>query len=127
VLKGRFYFLRGCLDLPVHGSDQVFRWLGWVNVSEGDFLRTGDLWNPPGREAEPPYPGWLDSALPGYPQTLGLEVRVAIGSTGCVSRRPGRGRRRFGIFVASRGRAVPVNMRGAARSCSQVRAHITRR
>jgi hypothetical protein len=48
----------------------------WVSLSEKNFNRTIDLWETPGRENEPPYFGWLNTRLPGYPETTQLKVNV---------------------------------------------------
>jgi hypothetical protein len=76
ILNDEFYFVRGCLDLPILGSHEVFRWLVWVSVSEDSFWRMSELWEDPARESEPPYFGWLNTALPEYPDTLDLNVAV---------------------------------------------------
>ena len=47
--------------------------------------RACKLWEKPGRETEPPYFGWLSTALPGYPSTLNLKTNV---HTRQVGRRP---------------------------------------
>ena len=75
VLQGRYY-VRGCLDLPIQASTEVFRWRVWVKVSEADFFRMSDLWDTEGREAEPPFEGCLNTSLPLYPETLDLPVRI---------------------------------------------------
>ena len=76
ILGGEHYFVRGCLDLPIHGRTDVFRWLVWVSVSEASFERMCELWNTAGREAEPPYFGWLNTWLPDYPDIFHLKVNV---------------------------------------------------
>ena len=75
-IDAHFFFVRGRIDIPIVGSDQVFAWLTWSSLSESTFRRTKDLWVVSGREHEPPYFGWLNSALPGYPNTLNLKLLV---------------------------------------------------
>ena len=62
-----------------------FIWGVWAEVSPKNFIRTHDLWTQSGREAEPAYPGWLDTDLPLYGPTVNLEVSV---HTQAVGRRP---------------------------------------
>lgn len=76
VLHGEHFFVRGCLDLRIRGSQEALRWIVWLRVSRRDFMRMARLWRQRGRESEPPYPGFLDTSLPGYPETLGLPVLV---------------------------------------------------
>ena len=76
ILNDEFYFIRGCLDVPIREQPHVFRWLVWVSVSRSDFERMEARREVEGRENEPPYFGWLNSVLPGYPATFNLKVNV---------------------------------------------------
>ena len=76
VIDRRDYFICGCLDLPIVGTTGVLRFLVWVSLSETNFNRAVELWGTLGREAEPPYFGWLNTRLPGYPETLNLKTHV---------------------------------------------------
>lgn len=63
VIDGEHFFLRGRIEIPIHGSDEPFAWLIWTTLSETNFLRASELWTTPGRETEPPYFGWLNTEL----------------------------------------------------------------
>jgi hypothetical protein len=76
VIDEQHFFIRGRLEIPIIGSDELFCWLVWVSLSEKNFLRTGELWEQLGRENEPPYFGWLQSSLPFYPAALNLKTNV---------------------------------------------------
>lgn len=76
IVDDRHHFIRGRLELPILGTQSTFVWLVWVSLSEKNFNRTVDLWETPGRENEPPYFGWLNTRLPGYPDTTQLKVNV---------------------------------------------------
>ncbi len=78
-------FIVGNLEIPVLDSDEIFSWDVWVSLSLPNFKRTFQLWEQAGRESEPPYFGWLCTALPGYPETLHLKTHV---HTREVGRRP---------------------------------------
>jgi hypothetical protein len=67
----------------VHGSDEPFVWLSWVSVSEANFTRASELWSRPGREGEPPYFVWLQSALPYPGGTLSLRGSLHTQPVGC--------------------------------------------
>jgi hypothetical protein len=77
VIRGQHYFVKGMIEIPVIGSDEVFSWGGWASLSRESFSRAADLWDTPGRETETPYFGWLTTELPVYPATtLNLKTRV---------------------------------------------------
>ncbi|MGV9625899.1 DUF2199 domain-containing protein [Streptomyces sp. NPDC003487] len=77
VIHGEHYFVKGLIEIPVIGSDEVFSWGVWVSLSRENFSRTANLWNRPGREGERPYFGWLTTDLPVYSSTtLNLKTNV---------------------------------------------------
>ena len=76
VIDNQYYFIVGNIDIPILEADEVFRWSVWVSLSEQNFRRASELWYQAGRESEPPYFGWLDTSLPGYPETRGLKTHV---------------------------------------------------
>ena len=73
IIDGKHFFLLGRIELPVSDSPDPFVWLTWVSVSEANFARAGDLWYTEGRESEPPYFVWIQSALPYPGGTLSLK------------------------------------------------------
>lgn len=78
-------FVRGRIEIPVSDGSEPFVWLAWVSLSAVNFERTVDLWEQAGRECEPPYFGWLMTALPYTPSTLGLKTHV---QTRPIGKRP---------------------------------------
>lgn len=76
VIDDQYFFILGNLELPIVGSAERFSWDVWVSLSVGNFARAGEVWEHPGREAEPPYFGWLSSSVPGYPDTINLKTMV---------------------------------------------------
>ena len=76
VIDGQQFFIRGLLEIPVLGESEPFAWIVWCSLSQKNFERSLAVWTKPGREAEPPYFGWLSTELPGYPSTLSLKTRV---------------------------------------------------
>ncbi|GGY45208.1 hypothetical protein GCM10010363_27240 [Streptomyces omiyaensis] len=69
VIRGRHFFIRGLVEIPVIGSQDVFSWGVWVSLSRDNFTRALEVWNTEGREAEKPYFGWLCTELPFYPES----------------------------------------------------------
>jgi len=93
VIDGTAFYLRGRVVVPVIGLEEPFIWGVWAEVSPKNFVRTHELWNQPGREREPQYPGWLDTDLPIYDMTHdtthGTTVNLEVGvQTQVVGRRP---------------------------------------
>ncbi|MGW0556755.1 DUF2199 domain-containing protein [Streptomyces sp. NPDC002926] len=77
VVHTQHYFVKGMIEIPIVGSDEVFSWGVWVSLSRENFSRSADLWDTLGREAEKPYFGWLTTDLPVYsPTTLNLKTHV---------------------------------------------------
>ncbi|WP_455711921.1 DUF2199 domain-containing protein [Streptomyces erythrochromogenes] len=86
VVRGRHYFVKGLIEIPVIGSEDVFSWGVWVSLSRENFSRAADLWDEPGREGEQPYFGWLTTELPVYSATT-LNLRTNV-HTRPVGERP---------------------------------------
>jgi hypothetical protein len=76
VIDEKHFFILGRILLPIIGATNPFVWLAWVSLSEKNFLRACELWDSEGREIEPPYFGWLQSALPYQPTTLSLKTSL---------------------------------------------------
>lgn len=85
VIDDEQFFVRGVLEIPVIDGEGPFTWGVWVSLSRKNFHRMADLWETVGRENEPPYFGWLSTAIPCYPDTLNLKTHV---HTRPVGRRP---------------------------------------
>jgi|SRR5262245_49559785 len=86
VIEERDFFVRGVLEIPIVGSDEVFGWGVWVTLSRPHFERYVELFDvepPPG---EGPWFGWLSNRLPGYPDTLSLKTHLHLRS---LPHRPG--------------------------------------
>jgi len=85
VIDGKDFYLRGRILVPVIGVEEPFVWGVWAEVSPVNFVRTNELWTVEGREAEPAFPGWLNTQLPVFGDTFNLEVSV---QTQRVGKRP---------------------------------------
>jgi hypothetical protein len=76
VIDGEHFFVLGRIVIPVIDGPEPFVWLAWVSLSENNFLRMSELWHTQGRENEPEYFGWLQTALPYQPTTINLKTSV---------------------------------------------------
>jgi hypothetical protein len=82
VVDDEFFFVRGCLEIPIHGSDQPFEWGVWVSLSQQNFEKFLDLFEIEHRAQEGPYFGWLSASIAGYPETENLKVKVHLRDNG---------------------------------------------
>src|SRR5262249_14448685 len=76
VIDRKYFFIAGNIEIAIIGSEKVFRWTVWVSLTKKHYERAAALWDKVGREAEPPYFGWLSTSLPAYPDTLNLRTNV---------------------------------------------------
>jgi len=72
------FFIRGCLEIPVIGRDEVFSWGAWCSVSRENYARYVESWGDPMQSHRGPFFGWLSVALPTYPDTLLLKVMAHL-------------------------------------------------
>lgn len=82
VIQGQAFFMRGTIEIPVTDLGETLSWGVWVSLSPEKYARAGELWETPGRENEPPYFGWLSTALPTYPPTINLKTNLHIRPVG---------------------------------------------
>lgn len=76
IMDKEYYFIRGCIEIPIINNNEVFIWNVWVSLSEESFSKTMELWETEGRKTEEPYFGWLSTSIPGYPDTVNLKTHV---------------------------------------------------
>ena len=85
IILAEHFFVRARIVIPVLDAGTEFDWGVWVSLSRANFERALDLWTTEGRESEPPYFGWLSTALPYEPTTVSLKTHV---HTQPVGKRP---------------------------------------
>ena len=73
IIDRRDFYVRARLVVPVVDGAEPLEWGVWVSVGQKSFMRMAEVYSTPGRESEPPYPAWLQTELPDYPQTLNLK------------------------------------------------------
>lgn len=78
VIDDRFFFIRGCLEIPVIGSQEVFTWGVWVSLSEKSFFSWQENYDISARSHIGPFFGWLCTQLPVYPETGHLKTLVHL-------------------------------------------------
>lgn len=77
------FFIRGCLEIPILNSSEVFVWGLWASVKEEVFNEISESWEEEGRETHRgPFKARLANSLSVYPETLNVKLRVAIQPVG---------------------------------------------
>jgi len=70
VLGGEDFFVRGVLEIPVHGLDQSFGFGIWSTLSRSNFTLYVERFWEDDYEGLGPWTGWFSNELRGYPGTL---------------------------------------------------------
>jgi hypothetical protein len=76
TIDGEDHFIRGCLELPIIGTDEKFVFGAWVSLSEASMRRAAELWDAEVIGDEPPRFGWLSTNIRVYSRTLELKAGV---------------------------------------------------
>ncbi len=76
VIDDQFFFVKGCLEIPVHGENAKFSYGVWVSLSKASFQTFLEHYNKPVRSHFGVFFGWLSNRLPLYPDTLSLKTNV---------------------------------------------------
>lgn len=71
---GNHYFIRVCLEIPIHGVEEPFLWGVWVSLSEESFNRYVETYEAP--DTNDSYFGWFCNYLPYYENTYALKTTV---------------------------------------------------
>lgn len=79
----QWFFIRGCLEIPVLDSTEPFLWGLWASVLETVYDEISESWEESGREkTRGPFKGRLANSLSPYPATLNLKVKILIQAVG---------------------------------------------
>lgn len=82
VIDEEWFFVRGCLEIPVIGEDEPFSWGVWVSLSEENFIQWIRVFDVAKRSHVGPFFGWLSSAISLYPGTINLKTVVHLRDEG---------------------------------------------
>jgi hypothetical protein len=83
IIDQQEFYIRGCLEVPILGTGEIFMWGLWARISETDFDEISDHWESEGRETIiGPYKGRLANALSIYTDTLNQRIEVRISPVG---------------------------------------------
>ena len=82
IIDGKWTFVRGCIEIPVHGAEEPFVWGVWVSLGGASFKEYQRLYAESERASFGPFFGWLSAALPLYPETENLKTHVHLRDNG---------------------------------------------
>ncbi|QOY91403.1 DUF2199 domain-containing protein [Paludibaculum fermentans] len=84
IIDGKWFFLRGCLEIPLIGSREVFLWGLWAILHETDFDEISESWEEVGRQQlHGPFKGRLANSLSAcYEDCLNLKLRIVLRPVG---------------------------------------------
>ncbi|WOB06853.1 DUF2199 domain-containing protein [Piscinibacter gummiphilus] len=82
VIDEKFFFVRGCIDIPVQGQADPFSWGVWVSLSRESHLKWIEYFGKEKRSHIGPFFGWLNAWLSPYPDTVNLKTRVHLRDDG---------------------------------------------
>jgi hypothetical protein len=82
VVDQEHFFIRGCLEIPVHGEAEPFIWGVWVSLSKDSFDQFVACFDMNQRSHIGPFFGWLSAELPIYPSTENLKTRAHLRDNG---------------------------------------------
>ena len=83
IVDRKWYFLRGCLEIPIIGSDEVFLWGLWASIKEDVFDEISRSWEEEGRERRHgPFKGRLANSPSVYPDSLNAKLQIVMQPVG---------------------------------------------
>jgi hypothetical protein len=82
VIDDEHFFVRGCLEIPVIGEEEVFSWGVWTSLSEKNFKHYLELYDVSVRSTHGPFFGWLCAAIGIYGDTMSLKTMVHLRDDG---------------------------------------------
>jgi hypothetical protein len=82
VIDDEFFFVRGCLEIPVIGETEPFSWGVWVSLSEASYLEWVKCYESDKRSHIGPFFGWLNAWIKPYPDTISLKTNVHLRDDG---------------------------------------------
>ena len=79
IIDQQWFFLRGCLEIPIIGRAEPFLWGVWASVREEAFDEIANCWETQGREnTHGPFKGRLANSLSIYPLTDNLKLKIVL-------------------------------------------------
>jgi len=79
IIDQSVFFIRGCLEIPIVGTEEPLVLGMWASVTKKSFDRIDELWEADGKENESPFKGRLANGLKfAYPDVFNLKAEVRL-------------------------------------------------
>jgi len=83
IVDETWFFVRGCLEIPILGCGEPFLWGLWASIRQEVFDEISECWSQEGRErTHGPFKGRLANSLSVYPETLNLKIAIRMQRVG---------------------------------------------
>ena len=82
VIANKFFYIRGCIDIPIIDSKNVWTLGVWISVKDDNFMIWQDNYCMEIRNHIGPFFGWLCSSIPCYDETRLLKTMAHIQNNG---------------------------------------------
>jgi len=76
IVDGDAFFIRGQIEVPLKGTEDILAYNAWCSLSRASFERVVERWDDETRHEAPPVFGWLSTELSPYPSTMSLKTMV---------------------------------------------------
>jgi hypothetical protein len=84
VVDAKSFFVRGHIEIPIHGFSETLAFSVWSSLSKQSFVHMTQRWESPDRASDPPYFGWLSTPIAAYQNTIHLKLSVQSRARGMV-------------------------------------------
>ena len=78
IIDDEWFFVRGCLEIRVHGHAEPLSYSVWLSVSPSSFAEYSRLLEQVERAGGATFFAWLCTAIPGYPDTQLLKTMLHV-------------------------------------------------
>lgn len=79
IIDQEHFYVRGCIEIPIRGTDGVFLWGVWAKVEDKVFDEITEHWDVDGRESKIGLcEGVLANSLKIYPETHNLPLTIQV-------------------------------------------------
>lgn len=82
IIDNKWFFVKGLIEIPVIGEEELFSWGVWVSLSENSYSQWREVFDIDRRSHVGPFFGWLNSVLSPYPSTLNMKTQVHLRDLG---------------------------------------------
>ena len=76
IVDGKHFFVRGHIEIPIHGHAEPLAFSVWSSLSEKSFAYMCRRYDDADRGSDPPYFGWLANRIAVYPSDRHLALSV---------------------------------------------------